>query len=119
MKNFRNLSLKVGVGLVLGIGSLVVTGSTAHADTPCPPYDFADERDCQADADTTKGEGVVTCYPAPIQAVGYRCYDTDGSCYAESNYKKTTFNNRCFTSKTTYYDCTSVIYEYIAHCVEV
>lgn len=36
MKN-QNVVLKVGIGLVLGIGAIAFAPQTAHAAQPCPP----------------------------------------------------------------------------------
>lgn len=75
----QNLVLKVGIGLVLGIGVLMVAPRTAQAAQVCPPDtpptqtrdDIPCTGNCQWQNTTFHDKG---------------CYDLDGNCSKETHY---------------------------------
>lgn len=109
----KGLTLKVGIAMMLGVGSLLLAAPAAHAKD-CPPYEFLDERDCQAEAKER------ICQAAAIQQVPtFKCYDTNGDCNVDSDYKREEIAMECAISATTNYRCTSVIYTYRQRCLQV
>lgn len=80
----KGLVLKVGVGVLLGAGSMLLAAPAAKA-TVCP------EQNCNSNKDTCTGTQVYD-HQDPL---GYNCQLCDGKCSGVMVY-----------SSTTYYKCT-------------
>ncbi len=91
MKALQRLGRKVGVGLVLGVGSLVLAAPTAQADTPCQ------KDDCTQPAPQDSCTG-GPCQPVGRERVGPTCdeenpecevcLDCDGNCAPDTTYER-------------------------------
>jgi hypothetical protein len=85
--DMKKLSMQIGVGLMLGIGTLLVAAPQAKAETPCPKNEPSNSHSCPE-----------ALYCDPPHAGSYMwagCYDTDGDCQPESSYDEATAQFDC------------------------
>jgi|GEM_PF-4355360 len=83
----QNVVLKVGIGLMLGLGAMVIAPKAAQASPPCIP-------DIPSDSETCVNPPQSLCTNT-FQTATTNCKDTDGDCTGDTYYKGTTKVSSC------------------------
>lgn len=111
----QNVVLKVGIGLVLGMGALTFAPRSAQAATPCTPDIPTDTATC-----VTPPQSLCT---HTVNSATTNCKDTDGDCTRDSYFTGTTevytckvYPNGLDKPYTLWGPCAQTLYTYGGPC---